>query len=109
MTAGQVITEVRRITGDTEETRWSSANLLLSIKDGLHETKRKRPDLWISGPGVMLDPPDTLLSGDVLSLPDQYKAALANYAAWRLYLEESDDQANRERAAVHYQFFREAL
>ncbi len=101
MTAGAVISEVRRALNDEGGTsRWPTPTLLRYVGDAEREVARLRPDLFLSSGSVMLTPSDPSSSSAAVVLGEDNRAVLVDLVSARALLEDQD-AGNREQAAVY--------
>jgi hypothetical protein len=96
----QVLTAVRGVIQDEMAPfRYSNADLMISFNEGLAETRRIRPDLFLDS---LTEPLRFYTSADTamfLPLPDEYFSAFVNFVAGRTQVRDDEFSADG-RAAI---------
>ena len=87
-TVEDVIARARNLVQDKEpEYRYDDDLYIAYLNDALNETRRMRPDLYISTDGVVT-PLDISNLDDLFPLDDQYFSVLVSYVASMISLED---------------------
>jgi hypothetical protein len=104
MTGQDVMTQAREFLSDqiSGQYRWTDAELLQHVREGIREVYQRRPDLRLQSNGTLLAITDPANAAATLSLSDDYRAALVS---WTCYRALSQDDADRENAARSRSFF----
>lgn len=102
MTAGDVLTDVRRMLNDSGASpRWPAPTLLRYVSEAEREVKRLRPDLFLSSSTAMDSPSDSTEGADDLVLDESSRSVLVDLVSSRALMEDSADAGNRELAGVY--------
>ena len=111
MTASEVISRARLRLNDQDEAnyRWSDANLLLYLSDGIQEAVTKRPDVQLAAAGTLSTLADVTALTDTISLDDSLRPVLADYVAFLALIEEDPDKKDEERATKFYDSYLQGL
>lgn len=106
MLASEIITRARETLFDTTTPyRWSDAELLRWLSDGLTELWIRRPDALYVSAVVTTSPAAVSAVGSNIVVLDQFRAALMDYICFKAFLRDSDDQANAARSTAHFKLF----
>jgi len=101
MTAGQVLTEVRRLLSDVGSSRWSDPVLLRYLSNAVRFVAGMRADLLLQEDGTITEVSELNYGADEIGLPEDVRGILADLTASSALQEDSDDRVNMERAAAY--------
>lgn len=102
MTAGDVLTDARRMLNDEGGApRWTTPRLLRYVSEAEREVRRLRPDLFFSSSAAMDTPADSTDLTDDLVLDEDSRSALVDLVCARALLEDAEDTQNRELALLY--------
>lgn len=107
MTGTEVQTRAGDILLDASYTRWTSAQVLRWINDGLMEIHRVRPDAFYTGASVTVVDSAPQITALTESLPCRaiFDLAILDYVLARCFGVDSEDVANAARSKEHLQLF----
>lgn len=109
MTAADIAADVRRVTRDASGVRWSDADILAWIGEGLRDIFARRPaacwpvSMTVTSPSV-----PSSLSDDV-AVSDRFRAGLADYVIHKCYSTDEDDEIAASRSNRHLASYLESL
>lgn len=100
-----VIADAGTDLNDASGTRWTPADRLTYVNDGIAAAKSLRPDLFLA---TIAEDYEALETGDDVPLPDRYRPALLAYVKHRC-LERQTDRKNLPEAAAQFKLFVETM
>lgn len=90
--------------GDSSKYRWTNAEFLRILNDGLQELYHKRPDAFYLN-SVIVDPPDDLTAlTETIPMLDRYRDTIQDFMLYRLY-QKNTDEGSQDRAHKYKQAF----
>lgn len=96
-TVGDIITEARVLLQDVDSERYTDAQMVQALNEGLLETRRLRPDMYRNRLSNV--PQYTTADFATLIIYEQmYTPALVNFVTGRIQMQ--DDEANSDGRAV---------
>lgn len=96
-TVNGVISDVRVLLNDSDGSRYTTAQLMRILNQGLAEAWRIRPDLFVSSPGSNFE---ERIAGDNTTLPAEYANALIDYIVGRAELRDDEFAADGRAMAL---------
>lgn len=105
MTGTDVIDRVRLIVNDPNDTRWTDANMIVFINDGVRLITDILPETLLTAPYTLGTLTAITLVGDTISISDRYRESLVDYVCSRCFEMEGQNRKDQRRAREHYQQF----
>jgi len=92
-----IIAEARVHLQDADGNRYTDAELIRELENGLLEMRRVRPDLFLVGLREALTP---VVAGSVIPVDEMYRPSLSLYVAGRAYIRDEEASPDSRASAL---------
>ena len=110
MTGTDVITSrARPLLNDAGTVRWTDAQLLAWLNDGVADIVRRRTDAGIDAYLGVITVTELTTVGGTISIADKWRGALTDYICWRAFSQNGGNRQNTDPSRGHREAYELAL